>query len=58
MEYNSDIKNKILPFVAAWLNLGGIMLSEIRKMNTVYSQYSQISIICETRKLVFLQTND
>ena len=37
-EYYSAInKNKILPFAAMWMDLGGIMLSEIsqRKTNTV-----------------------
>ena len=38
MEYNSTIKkNEILPFAATWMDLEGIMLSEIsqRKTNTV-----------------------
>ena len=38
MEYYSDIKkNKILPFATTWVNLEGIMLSEVsqRKTNTV-----------------------
>ena len=38
MEYYSAIKkNEILPFVATWMDLEGIMLSEIsqRKTNTV-----------------------
>ena len=40
MEYYSAIKrNEILPFAAPWMDLEGIMLSEIarqRKTNTVY----------------------
>ena len=38
MEYYSAIKkNKILPFAATWMDLEGMMLSEIRqrKTNTV-----------------------
>ena len=38
MEYYSVIrKNEILPFAATWMDLEGIMLSEIsqRKINTV-----------------------
>ena len=36
MEYYSAIKNEILPFAATWMDLEGIMLSEIsqRKTNT------------------------
>ena len=37
--YNGILfKNEILPFVTTWMNLEGIMLSEIsqRKTNTVY----------------------
>ena len=43
MEYYSAIKkNEILPFVKTWMNLEGIMLSEMsqRKTNTT------ISLIC------------
>ena len=38
MEYYSTIKkNKMLPFAATWMDLGGIMLSKVsqRKINTV-----------------------
>ena len=36
MEYYSAIKNEILPFVTTWVDLEGIMLSEIeRKTNTI-----------------------
>ena len=38
MEYYSAIKNEILPFAATWMDLEGIMLSEIsqRKTNTIW----------------------
>ena len=29
IEYYSAIKNKILPFAATWMDLEGVMLSEI-----------------------------
>ena len=31
MEYYSDIKNKIMPFAATWMNLEIILLSEVRE---------------------------
>ena len=46
MEYYSAIKkNEILPFAAAWMNLEGIMLSEISQ--TEKDKYCMISLICE-----------
>ena len=42
MKYYSAIKkNKILPFAVTWMDLEGIMLSEMgqRKTNTVYHLY-------------------
>ena len=37
MEYYSAIKkNKILPFVAMWTDMEGIMLSEMSQTNTVW----------------------
>ena len=38
MEYYSDIKSKILLFATTWMDLEGIMLSEIsqRKTNTLW----------------------
>ena len=34
MEYYSAIKKGIVPFVVTWMDLKGIVLSEIRKINT------------------------
>ena len=36
MEYYSAIKNEILPFAVAWMDLEGIMLSEISQTKTNY----------------------
>ena len=45
MEYYSAIKkNKILPFAATWVDLEGIMLSEISQ--TEKDKYCMISVIC------------
>ena len=45
MEYYSAIKkNEILPFAATWMNLEGIMLSEISQ--TEKDKYCMISLIC------------
>ena len=45
MEYYSDIKkNKILPLAATWMDLEGIMLSEISQ--TEKDKYCMISLIC------------
>ena len=45
MEYYSAIeKNEILPFVATWMDLEGIMLSEINQ--TENDKYYMISLIC------------
>ena len=46
MEYSSAIKKKdeILPFVTTWLDLKGIMLSEISQMEK--DKYNMISLIC------------
>ena len=47
MEYYSAIKkNEILPFVAAWMDLGNIMLNEISQ--TEKEKYCMISCICGT----------
>ena len=37
-------KNEILPFVATWMDLKGIMLSEISQIEK--DKYSVISLIC------------
>ena len=43
MEYYSDIKkNEILPFAATWLDLYGIMLSEIKSDRERYCMVSLI----------------
>ena len=34
MEYYLTIKNKILPFTTTWMDIEGIMLSEIRQRKT------------------------
>ena len=45
MEYYSAIKkNEILPFAATWVDLEGIMLSEISQ--TEKDKYCMISLIC------------
>ena len=45
MEYYSVIKkNEILPFAATWMDLEGIMLSEISQ--TEKDKYCMISLIC------------
>ena len=40
----SHRKNEILPFAATWINLEGIMLSEISQ--TEKDKYCTISLIC------------
>ena len=42
-EYYSAIKNGILPFAITWMDLEGIMLSEISQ--TEKDKYSMISLI-------------
>ena len=44
MEYSLAIKNKILPFAATWMDLEGIMLSEISQ--TEKGKNCMISFIC------------
>ena len=52
MEYSLAIKkNKILPFVATWMDLEGIMLSKINQ--TQRDKYHMILLYMESRK----QTN-
>ena len=51
MEYYSTIKkNEILPFAATWMDLEGIMLSEISQRK---NKYCMISLTCgiECKKL-------
>ena len=50
MEYYSAInKNKILPLAATWIDLEGIMLSEISQKEK--DKYYMISLICGTKKI-------
>ena len=45
MEYYSAVRRKqILPFAATWMELEGIMLSEISQ--TEKDKYQMISLIC------------
>ena len=47
MEYYSAIKkNEILPFAAMWMDLEGIMLSEISQ--TEKDKHYMVSLICGT----------
>ena len=47
MEYYSAIKkNEILPLAATWIDLEGIMLSEVSQ--TEKDKYCMISLICGT----------
>ena len=46
LEYYSAIKkNEILPFATTWMDLEGIMLSEIGQ--TEKDKYCMMSLICE-----------
>ena len=44
VEYYSALKNEILPFTAAWMDLEGIVLSEISQ--TEKGKYYIISFMC------------
>ena len=46
MVYHTAIKENILSFVATWMDLEVIMLSEINQIEK--HKYSIISYICET----------
>ena len=46
MEYYSAKKNEILPFEIIWMDLDGIMLSEISQ--TDKDKYCMFSLICGT----------
>ena len=48
MEYYSAIKKEILLFATAWMELKGILLSEISQ--TGKDKYCMISLICEILK--------
>ena len=50
MQYYSAIKkNKILPFVATWMDLEGIMLSEVSQAEK--HKYCMISLLCGILKI-------
>ena len=50
MEYYSAIKkNKILPLAATWMDLEGIILTEISQ--TEKEKYCMISLICGIQKI-------
>ena len=44
MEYYSVIKNEILSFVATWMDIEGIVLSEISQIEK--DKYCMIALIC------------
>ena len=44
VEYYSAIKKQILPFAATWMELEGIMLSEISQAEK--DKFQMISLIC------------
>ena len=44
MEYHSALKKEILSFTTTWMNLEGVMLSEISQ--TQKDKYCMISLIC------------
>ena len=46
--YSAMKKDEILPFATTWMDLGGIMLSEISQM--VKDKYHMISLICGIEK--------
>ena len=49
MKYYSVVKkNRILPFATTWMDLEGIMLSEIRQ--TAKEKYRMVSLICGVQK--------
>ena len=47
--YSAIKMNEILPFAAMWMDLGGIMLSEISQ--TEEDKYCMISLICGIKKI-------
>ena len=50
MEYYSAIKkNEILPFATTWMDLEGIMLSEINQIEK--DKYCMVSLICGILKI-------
>ena len=56
IEYYSAIKrNEIVPFATTWIDLGGIMLSEISQ--TEKDKYSVLPLICGIKKKNFKGIN-
>ena len=49
VEYYSAIKKKILPFATTWMDLKGIMLSEISQ--TEKDKHCMLSLICGILKI-------
>ena len=47
-------KRDILPFTRTWIELGDIILTEISQ--TVKDKYHMISLICESKEIVIIQT--
>ena len=55
MKYYSAIKNKeSLPFATTWVNLEGIMLSEINQTYT--DKYCMTSLLCEIYKVELIES--
>ena len=49
MEYYSAIKNEILPFATSWIDLEGIMLSELSQTEDKYCMTLLISGMWKTQ---------
>ena len=47
MEYYAAIKNEILPFAMMWMELEGIMLSEVSQAEK--DNFYMVSLICGTQ---------
>ena len=55
MEYYSAIKKQILPFATTWMELEGIMFSEISQAEK--DKYQMISLIVEYNKAKLKEQN-
>ena len=60
VEYYSAIKeNKIMPFVATWMDLGIIILSEVRKRKTIpYNITYTWNLKYDTNELIYKTETD